>query len=173
MPRLKKKVPAGTLCLIGQKGRILSDFAQRITDLGDAGAFRAGRTTIDTAMPAVRPEAITLAERSAPRPIGDVARHCPARHDVSRPPLKAGTYLGYIEEVVAQFIAVAKQHRHPFAVTRLEPGIGIDVKQLEPDAEFRQQRTQGLLHVVAEMAIGAREQSQRAHTIRVSYRRVL
>jgi hypothetical protein len=35
MPRLKKKVPAGTLCLICQKGAILSDFAQIITDFGN------------------------------------------------------------------------------------------------------------------------------------------
>jgi hypothetical protein len=34
-PRLKKKVPAGTLCLIGQKARILTDFVQISSDFGD------------------------------------------------------------------------------------------------------------------------------------------
>jgi len=34
-PRLKKRVPAGTLCSIGQKARILADFAQIITDFDD------------------------------------------------------------------------------------------------------------------------------------------
>ena len=33
-PRLKKRVPAGTLCLICQKARILADFAQIITEFG-------------------------------------------------------------------------------------------------------------------------------------------
>ena len=35
MPRLKKKVPAGTFCSIGHKARILADFAQIITDFND------------------------------------------------------------------------------------------------------------------------------------------
>jgi hypothetical protein len=65
-----------------------------------------------------------------------------------------------VESVVAQLALACQQHRNPFPPARLESGIAVDVYFVNRDACRGNQRRQRRAHVVAEMAVGADQQSE-------------
>ena len=69
---------------------------------------------------------------------------------------------------MAEFAALVQQYQNLFVITRLEFGIGIYIDDVDVNPELGRQRAQCQRHLVAEMAVGARDQRQPGQFIRPS-----
>ena len=58
---------------------------------------------------------------------------------------------------MTEFSTLMQQHWNPFVIKRFKLRIGINVKNINADAEFGYQRKQRQLHVVAQVAVRTRD----------------
>lgn len=61
---------------------------------------------------------------------------------------------------MTEFVSGVQQNRDTFIEARFEFRIGVNIEDVDTDAEFRRQRLQRFLHIVAEVAIRTRNQCQ-------------
>ncbi len=66
---------------------------------------------------------------------------------------------------MAEFIAIVQQDRNQFIIQGFEFGVGINIKNVNFDAEFGCQRTQRQFHFLTEMAIRPRDQRKRYQSL--------